>query len=581
MLKGKTALVSCYNKNGLVTLCSWLFNNGYKIITTGGTYNHISQSQIGNETNLRHLQHVEQVTGFPEILGGRVKTLHPKIHGGLLADITSQEHQSQLEQHAIDPIDLVVANLYPFWNVTKNVSEQEAIELIDIGGVAMIRAAAKNYKHVTVLTDPTQYEQFLKCNGQPSETIRKNFAHRAFVSTSDYDSRIAQYFDNSAATTTTKNYILEYPLKYGCNPHQTPAGIYSINGRPIPLKVLNGECGYINILDAVGCWGLVHELQQLTGRVAACSFKHTSPAGAAVAMDFDQLSTRSQTILTRLYGLTSSSSAAVNAYIRARNSDPQSSFGDFIGISTIVDVDLANVIKKFVSDGIVAPGYTDEALAILKEKKKGNYVIIQMTQPIIPFEGAEYREIAGFAIAQPVNTQQITENDLTPDKIVTKHNGDIGTDAKRDLIIANACLKFAQSNNVACATEGQLIGLSAGQQSRVHSVQLACNKAKIWITRHTSDQCFPDKNLPFQDLINETTRSAEILSPGESASQYTISLASDAFFPFPDSIAVAAASINVRYVTQTGGSMRDDLVIDECNQKNIVMFFTGKRIFTH
>ena len=259
-------------------------------------------------------------------------------------------------------------------------------------------------------------------------------------------------------------------------------------------------------------------MQQLTGCVAACSFKHTSPAGAAIAIKFDQLSKYSQTILQTLYGLNESSSDAVNAYIRARNADPQSSFGDFIGISTIVDEELATVIKKYVSDGIVAPGYTDAALSILKEKKKGNYVIIQMTTTMTTdtlFKDCEFREMAGFAVSQPVNLMQVTEQDLVSEKIVTKNNTDIGIVAKRDIIVANACLKFAQSNNVACVTEGQLIGLSAGQQSRVHSVRLACHKAAVWITRHITFskdnvlQLKSDKNIHFQDIINQTTREAE------------------------------------------------------------------------
>lgn len=583
----RTALISCSNKNGLDRLCGWLFGQGYRIISTGGTWEHISK--ISNLPKTGVLERVESVTGFPEILGGRVKTLHPKIHGGILADRDNPTHNAELLQHEIPPIDVVVANLYPFWKVGPATPEAEAVELIDIGGVALIRAAAKNFNHVAILTDPSQYESF--CENTVVGTVnekqhRKTLAAQAFALTSEYDAQIVKYFAGDRTPNVThRRYKVETPLKYGCNPHQTPASMYSVDGRPVPLKILNGECGYINVLDAVGCWGLVRELQQLTGRVAACSFKHTSPAGAAVAVPFEELAPSSQILLQKLYGLTLTSSPALNAYVRARNADPQSSFGDFIGISTTVDAELAQAIKAYVSDGIVAPAYTAEALAILREKKKGNYVVLQMENSA-PMELREIREMAGFAIEQPANTLQITEEDLISERIVTRDKTSLPKNAQLDLIVANACLKYAQSNNVACAAEGQLIGLSAGQQSRVHSVRLACQKAAIWLRRHEESHLgavekLRAQHVPFQDIINRTTTAAEAATANANVDHnYLLSLASDAFFPFPDSITEAAA-IGVRYVTQTGGSMRDDLVIDECNAHNITMIFTGKRIFTH
>jgi phosphoribosylaminoimidazolecarboxamide formyltransferase/IMP cyclohydrolase len=524
---------------------------------------------------------VEDLTNFPEILSGRVKTLHPVVFGGILANRDDVSHMEQLSQHNIGTIDIVVANLYPFWTVDSKTEEEKAIELIDIGGVSLLRAAGKNYKHVTVLSDPSQYGLITSQNLLPLPLdLRRELASKAFSLTTEYDGQISKYL-GGGTTTVYRVYNQIQPLKYGCNPHQNQAAIYGINGGSVPYRLLNGDWGYINVLDAVGCWGLVTELSKLTGRIAACSFKHTSPAGAAISMDWSDLSNASREILTCLYGLSATSSAALNAYSRSRNSDPLSSFGDFIGISCEVDEEVAMAIKSHVSDGIVAPSFTADALKILSEKKKGAYVVVQADTCFVQSDPIEYREINGcMALSQATNKLSITRDDLERSNIATM-NREITDTSKLDLILANACLKYAQSNNVACATEGQLIGLSAGQQSRVHSVRLACEKARIWCNRHSAEGIRivkESKGIAFQERVNLSTTKAE--SMASSSSSFEISLASDAFFPFPDSITVAS-KIGVKYITQAGGSVRDDLIVDECNRHGMVMFVTGKRIFTH
>lgn len=581
------ALVSCYDKTDLASFAGKLFEQGYSIISTGGTYKHLSGTYpraVENGLLIR----VEDVTGFPEILGGRVKTLHPMIHGALLTDWDNVDHLYEADKHRIPYIEVVVCNLYPFWEVNETTTPEEAVEMIDIGGVAMMRAAAKNHKHIRVYTSPKQYF----CDSLTNSEC----AAEVFKITMRYDRMIANHLGNPEAE-SIRSYKLVHPLKYGCNPHQASAGIYSINGAPVPFQVLNGSPSYINILDAAGCWGLVRELSEVTHRVAACSFKHTSPAGAAVYMPWQELDESIRTLLEKVYGMQwDSTNKPLNAYMRARNGDPMSSFGDFIGISAEVDKELALFIKQQISDGIVAPGYTAEALEVLKTKKGGNYVIIE-ADPSVAFKGVEFRELGGMALAQPLNTRRITESDLGIESV--------------DLLVANACLKYAQSNNVACAYQGQLVGLSAGQQSRVHSVRLACQKADVWKRRHHSAaiamlEQFRDDVKP-QDRINATTAMAEdcsrfleeygsllredsdftvrqllipFIAQNKNSFQPELSMASDAFFPFPDSIHAAARN-NIKFISQPGGSTRDDEVTEACREHGIWMVHTGVRIFTH
>jgi phosphoribosylaminoimidazolecarboxamide formyltransferase/IMP cyclohydrolase len=596
------ALLSCYDKTGLGKFAISLILSGYRIISTGGTYQAVSEALhargLGGEDTANVIQ-VSAITGFPEILNGRVKTLHPLIHGALLTDWDNPDHVREAKAHGFPRIEIVAVSLYPFWEITTETSPEDAIEMIDIGGVAMIRAAAKNHKHIAVLTSPKQYRKL---------EARKTLALAAFELTSNYDRMISNYFRGGADGSVGRRYELVKGMKYGCNSHQSlGAGVYSVDGKPVPLKLLNGEWGYINVLDAMGCWALVMELHDVTGHVAACSFKHTSPAGAAIAWPFELMHPATSELLEKLYKCSASTPPALNAYMRARNADPMSSFGDFIGISCEVTADVAKFIAKQISDGIVAPGYTPEALEILKRKKKGRYVIVQ-SDPTIPLDqGLEFREMCGLAVAQPCNTRVIDNKDLT--NVVSAPSGCGGPDVL-DMKVANVCLKYAQSNNVACAYQGQLVGLSAGQQSRVHSTRLACDKALVWKRRHHPANIallsLFRTTVKMQSKINATTRLAEdpgnfmdehrdLLRPEcmdaarflvdsvvnkKAAFNPPLTMASDAFFPFPDSIH-AAHRAGVAYISQPGGSTRDDEVTEACNQHGICMVHTGVRIFTH
>lgn len=624
-MEGTFALVSCYDKSGLEAFATKLIDQGINILSTGGTYAKIA-SALPDLVGTSRLRTVESLTGFPEILNGRVKTLHPLIHGGLLTDWNNEDHSKDASQHGIPRISVLAVNLYPFWEVTGDTTMETAVELIDIGGVAMLRAGAKNHKHVAVFTDPKQYEDFP--SNHKSLDDRRRMALQAFQLTAKYDGMISKYLgagEDSSTSTIDRAYAMHTEMKYGCNPHQSSGcGLFSIDGRTPALKLLNGAWGYINVLDAIGCWALVKELNAVTGREAACSFKHTSPAGAAVAVPWDEIHPTNQKLLSKLYRLGPESSPALNAYVRSRNADPMSSFGDFIGYSGVVDVELAGFIAKQISDGMVAAGYTPEALEILRGKKSGRYVVVE-ADPAVDLwgpDGLEVRELGGMALVQPCNKRTITAEDLGPDHVVAQvalaaAAGDDDGDAKQlpanvvlDLLVANACLKYAQSNNVACAFQGQLVGLSAGQQSRVHSAALACSKAGVWTRRHhhaalSALDVFA-KGVKAQAKINATTALAEdpstflryhmdVISPEqkdtatklaqamkeeENAFKPTLVMASDAFFPFPDSIHVAKAA-GVKYVSQPGGSARDEEVTAACVEYQMCMIHTGVRIFTH
>jgi len=388
----------------------------------------------------------------------------------------------------------------------------------------------------------------------------------------------------------------ELQLKYGCNPNQKPSRIFMEEG-DLPVTVLNGKPGYINFMDAFNSWQLVKELKEATGLPAAASFKHVSPAGAAVANPLSDV--ERQIYFTDTTDL----SPIASAYARARGADRMSSYGDFAALSEICDKDTALLLKKEVSDGVIAPGYTDEALEILCAKKKGNYNVIQMDPDYIPAE-IERKQVYGIIFEQGRNNLKIDESLLT--NIVTE-NKDIPDSAKRDLIVSLITLKYTQSNSVAYAKNGQAIGVGAGQQSRIHCTRLAGSKADNWWLR----QCPKVLELPFVDGIRRADRDntidvyisdeyEDVLREGtwqqffkEKPSVFTkeekqewlakntgVSLGSDAFFPFGDNIERAHKS-GVLYVAEPGGSIRDDNVIETCNKYNMAMAFTGIRLFHH
>ena len=389
----------------------------------------------------------------------------------------------------------------------------------------------------------------------------------------------------------------ELELKYGCNPNQKPSRIFVENSE-LPIEVLNGKPGYINFLDAFNGWQLVKELKEATGHPAATSFKHVSPAGAAIGLPLSDVE-------KKIYWVDDLGdlSPLACAYARARGADRMSSFGDFISLSDVCDVDTANMIKREVSDGVIAPGYEPEALEILKTKKKGNYNIIKIDPAYKP-DPIERKQVFGITFEQGRNEMPIDEEFLG--KLVTE-NKDVPEDAKRDLIIALITLKYTQSNSVCYVKGGQAIGIGAGQQSRIHCTRLAGQKADNWLLR----QCPKVLNLPFKEDVGRPNRDnaidvymsddyADVLEDGQWQQFFTeqpepltreekrewldkmdgVALGSDAFFPFSDNVQRAHRS-GVKYIAQPGGSIRDDLVIEACNEFGIAMYFSGMRLFHH
>lgn len=389
----------------------------------------------------------------------------------------------------------------------------------------------------------------------------------------------------------------ELELKYGCNPNQKPAKIFMKDGGDLPIKILNGKPGFINLLDAFNSWQLVKELKEATGMVAAASFKHVSPAGAAIAVPLDDT-------LKKIYfveGIELTEMAT--AYIRARGSDRMSSYGDFVALSDECDEQTASFLMREVSDGVIAPSYSAKALELLKSKRKGTYVVIQMDEDYVPAP-QETKDVYGITFEQGRNNILVTEEMLQ--NLPTKVK-EMPKEAKRDLLIALITLKYTQSNSVCYVKDGQAIGIGAGQQSRIHCTRLAGNKADIWFLRQNPKVL----NLPFKEGIRRADRDnaidvyisddyEDVLGDGVWENIFTekpdpltreekkewlkkmegVALGSDAFFPFGDNIERAHRS-GVAYIAQAGGSVRDDNVIETCDKYGIAMAMTGVRLFHH
>ena len=389
----------------------------------------------------------------------------------------------------------------------------------------------------------------------------------------------------------------ELELKYGCNPNQKPSRIFMADGSELPIEVLNGKPGYINFLDAFNSWQLVKELKEAIGLPAAASFKHVSPAGAAVGLPLTD-------VLRKIYFTGDQPlSALACANARARGADRMSSYGDFIALSDTCDADTANLIHKEVSDGVIAPGYTDEALEILKSKRKGTYNVIKIDSNYVPAK-IEHKQVYGVTFEQGRNDLKIGSEML---KNIVTENKNLPEEAKIDLVISLITLKYTQSNSVCYTKGGQVIGVGAGQQSRIHCTRLAGNKADVWYLRQHKKVL----ELPFKEKIRRADRDntidvyisddyMDVLADGVWEQFFTekpepltreekrawldtmtgVSLGSDAFFPFGDNIERAHKS-GVEYIAQPGGSIRDDNVIDTCNKYGIAMAFTGIRLFHH
>ncbi|SCZ90267.1 BZ3500_MvSof-1268-A1-R1_Chr1-3g01881 [Microbotryum saponariae] len=670
------ALLSVYDKTGLLPFAQGLVANGVKLLGSGGTAKAIRGAgmEIGD---------VSDITGAPEMLGGRVKTLHPAVHGGqlreydcckdriqviassFLAGILARNIPSDtadLEAQKIAPISVVVCNLYPFNETIAKIpppSIAEAVEEVDIGGVTLLRAAAKNHDRVVILSDPKDYDEFLaqwkQGNGSVTEDFRRRMAVKAspckaFTHTSQYDTAISNYFrrqyasaDGIASASPEDKALLteraqQLTLRYGANPHQKPAQAYVQEGT-LPFSVLSGSPGYINLLDALGSYALVAELSRAfePAKAAAASFKHVSPAGAAVE---SKLSDEEIKVFD-VAGVGELSPIA-SAYARARGADRMCSFGDFIALSHTCDVPTAKIISREVSDGIIAPGYEPAALEILKKKKGGKYCVLQVsaferyTMDLAYEPGlTETRQVYGISLEQRRNDAKISAETFT--NIVSKNKQvrtpivesvyehtvppiltlaslQISSEALTDLIVATISLKYTQSNSVCFAYRGGTIGIGAGQQSRIHCTRLAGFKADAWWLRHhprvlalewrsgikradrangtdvfVTGEIFDapaggSERKEWEGLFAEG-KAPSPLTTEEKAEWFTeikgrVSLASDAFFPFPDNVWRATRS-GVGYFAAPGGSVMDSKVIETADGDQAVYVMTDLRLFTH
>jgi len=597
-VKVRTALVSVFDKAGLEELGTFLAKEGVHILSTGGTAAKLRQ--LGCT-----VQDVADYTGSPEILDGRVKTLHPKVHGGLLAARGNAKHEAEMSEHGIRGIDLVVVNLYPFAQAVGSGGDfSTCIENIDIGGPAMIRASAKNNASAAIVTSPAQYPELMRQmaggGGCTKLAFRRNLAAAAFALTAAYDASVSRWLGSQVTAppdTQSVTFRLERPLKYGCNPHQVPAALCAVtDSGKLPFEVESGTPGYINLLDAMNAWQLVHELSQATGMPAAASFKHVSPAGAAIGVP---LSDEERIV----YEVKDKELTPVaTAYVRARNADPMCSFGDFVAISHEVDLATANILKIEVSDGIIAPGFQPEALEVLKAKKQGKFIVLRADAGFVPPQ-QEYRMVGGMGFVQRRNDELFDASRLQ--KVVTQRK-ELSEGAKLDLILASIAIKYTQSNSVGYAKDGMMVGVGAGQQSRVDCVKLAARKTSTWRLRfHPKVTALAFKaGVKRQDRVNARVRyiegdmqEAELQQweknfeqapaplVAEEKAEFLrgltgVAVSSDAFFPFRDSID-ACSRIGVSYVAQPGGSVADEEVIAACDAYGMAMAFTGLRLFHH
>ncbi|XP_053328172.1 bifunctional purine biosynthesis protein ATIC [Spea bombifrons] len=585
------ALFSVSDKTGLVEFAQRLSSLGLSLVASGGTAKCLRDAGLA-------VRDVSELTGFPEMLGGRVKTLHPAVHAGILARSNSED-QADLSRLGFSYVRVVVCNLYPFVKTVSapGVTVEEAVEQIDIGGVTLLRAAAKNHARVTVVCDPGDYESTadeMEKSEQKDTTLEKRcqLALKAFTHTAQYDDAISDYF--------RKRYskgVSQLSLRYGINPHQVPAQIYTCGPR-LPLTVLNGSPGFINLCDALNGWQLVRELKNAVGLPAATSFKHVSPAGAAVGVPLSEEEAR----VCMVHDLFQTLTPLATAYARARGADRMSSFGDFIAISDVCDVTTAKIISREVSDGIIAPGYEEEALKILSKKKNGSYCILQMDPAYEP-DGTEVRTLFGLQLEQKRNDGLI-DRALFSNVVTAKK--ELPESAVRDLIVASVALKYTQSNSVCYAKDGQVIGAGAGQQSRIHCTRLAGDKADNWWLRHhprvlgmkfkagvkradisnAIDQ-YVSGTLTEEELIQWKTlfeQPPELLTDADKKEWIStlsgVSLGSDAFFPFRDNLDRAKKS-GVDFIAAPAGSAADKAIIDACDQLGIILVHTNLRLFHH
>lgn len=512
----RRALISCWDKKGVVNLASVLRGQGVDIISSGGTFKVLTDAGIP-------AMKVEDITGFPEILDGRVKTLHPLIHGAILARRTTQ-HLQQLNQHKIVPVDLVVVNLYPFLSVLQEGEKdlQEMIEFIDIGGPAMLRAAAKNSENVVAVHRPEQYERFVKefqaNGGSISRELSRKFAAEAFFYTAYYDSQVSAYLtsidDQSEFPLRMSMFFSgKKDLRYGENPHQKAAIFSAFGGQPPEnsmIQLHGKEMSFNNYVDVAAAYSLAAEFK----KPAVAVIKHTNPCGAAIADTIQQ------------------------AFKRAHAGDPLSAFGGIIASNGEIDRDTAGEIRKTFFECVIAPSFSAGALEILKKKK--NLRILQFNRPPNGVTKKDYKFLNIGLLAQDAD-----HISYQPEKLKSAGEREPTSQEMEDLLFAWTIVKHVKSNAIVLARGKQILGVGAGQMSRVDAVQLACKKAT--------------------DAGHQTKGTV---------------LASDAFFPFRDGVDEAAKA-GITAIIQPGGSIRDAEVIDAAREQGVAMILTGIRHFKH
>lgn len=513
----KRALISVSDKTGIVELAQALAKRRVEIISTGGTFRTLAEAGI-------NVINISDITGFPECLDGRVKTLHPKVHAGILAMRTSEDHMKQLEELGIETIDMVVINLYPFKQtiLKGNVELAEAIENIDIGGPTMLRAAAKNYQDVAVVVDPEDYAKVIseiEATGDVSGETKFRLAYKVFEHTSHYDTLIAEYLrsrlgDQAFPETLSLTFEKVQDMRYGENPHQKAVFYKEVGANTGCLtnaKQLHGkELSYNNINDTNGALELLKEFDEPTVIVT----KHANPCGAASGTDI------------------------FDAYIKAFEADPVSAFGGIVALNREVDARTAEEMKKIFYEIIIAPSFSPEALEILKEKKNLRLLQLEDISAKLPAGTYDMKKVAGGLLVQDYNNELFNPDDL---KCVTEVKPT--EQQMEDLIFAMKIVKHAKSNGIALAKNKQTVGVGPGQTARVTALRIAI------------DYYGKDK------------------TPGSV-------MASDAFFPFPDCVEIAHEA-GIKAIIQPGGSIRDQESIDACNKYGIAMVFTGMRHFKH
>jgi phosphoribosylaminoimidazolecarboxamide formyltransferase/IMP cyclohydrolase len=513
MIEIKRALVSVSDKSGITDICSFLAQNGVEILSTGGTYDALSKAGIP-------VRKVEDFTGFPEILHGRVKTLHPKIHGGLLGDTTNPDHLKQMQENQILPIELVIVNLYPFVKTVMNpdCKLEDAIENIDIGGPSMLRSAAKNHKNVVVMTDPKDYAPFMEewkqNSGKISRETAFGYATKVFSETASYDTAIATYFNGKLGIKFPDKisfaFTKKQKLRYGENPHQEAAFYEPIFAKSEFDALQGKELSFNNMLD----FDAAFHVASLLPKNAVSIVKHLNPCGIAFG----------DTVL--------------ESFELARKTDPISAFGGIIGVHGIVDKASAEEITKNFVEGVIAEGFTDEALEIFS--KKQNVRLIPIAKFSEALDEMDLRSLHHGLLIQNRDFDLITAKDL---KVVSKIKPT--EDDIEGLMFAWNCVKFIKSNAIVYTDQNATLGIGAGQMSRVDSVELGAMKAqKVGLS-----------------VVGSY-------------------VGSDAFFPFRDGID-AIAKVGAKAIIQPGGSIRDEEVIQAADEHGLIMVFTGMRHFRH